>query len=85
MAGLGAFRSSPSRDDILRSAEQEAITQNIISRLLGTDWFSRNDNVRGDSLRNAASLGGMLDRDGGNMGDVIRNDDVRRSASIAPL
>jgi hypothetical protein len=81
MAGFsGAFRTSVGRDDFLRSAEDEAYTQSIIARLMGTDWFSRNDNVRLGGLRTASALGGLPDRDSLNLGDVIRNEDIRRSA-----
>jgi hypothetical protein len=81
MAGFsGAFRTSVGRDDFLRSAEDEAYTQSIIARLMGTDWFSRNDNVRLGGLRSASALGGLPDRDSLNLGDVIRNEDIRRSA-----
>jgi hypothetical protein len=50
--------------------------QQVQARLLGIDYFSRNENVRLDSLRSAV-LGGILDRDSTNL-ELVLKDDVRR-------
>lgn len=79
MAGFGAgFRSSSSSSDYLRGAEMDLTLRDIAARYLGTDWFSRDENVRRDGLRSAAAHGGFGDRDGWSMEEAVRIDDVRR-------
>jgi hypothetical protein len=76
MAGFGNGIRSNVRGDFIRSVEQETMLQQVQARLLGIDYFSRNENVRLDSLRSAV-LGGILDRESSNL-ELVLKDDVRR-------
>lgn len=80
MAGFGGgFRSAPvSPGEYLRSIEYDVVIRAVAERYLGTDHFSRDENIRYRGLRAAATFGGLGDRDGWGIEEAIRIDDVRR-------
>jgi hypothetical protein len=79
MAGFGAgFRSTTSSREYLRGAEMDLTLRDVATRCLGTDCFSRDENLQRDGLRYAAAHGVFGDRDGWSIEEAVRIDDVRR-------
>jgi hypothetical protein len=77
--GTSPFRSAPSTPgEYLRSVEYDLTMRAVAERYLGTDWFSRDEGVRGHGLRCAAAFGGD------SLEDAVRVDDVRRYVASFP-
>lgn len=70
MAGFGR--------DTFRGIDYDLTVRDIATWYLGTDWFSRDDNVRRHGLGSAADYSGFGNRGGWSMEEAIRIDDVRR-------
>ncbi|KAG9237488.1 hypothetical protein BJ875DRAFT_481237 [Amylocarpus encephaloides] len=60
-------------ENLVRSAEAEAVIRDVVGRLLGQDYFSRNNDVRRSGLMSASSYGNDYA-----MEDAVRIDDIRR-------
>jgi hypothetical protein len=66
------------RGGLFRSAESEAIIQDVLMRILYNDPLSRDGDRRNNGLMAAAVFGGIGSRDDFRLEDAVLKEDIRR-------